>query len=124
MASGPCTAHPKDRGEMFAGHHKNLSRLSSLHTKHTHTHTHTQVSFHHPQHKQLPNRIILVIMSSDNIYAMVDPEIFAAVQEQIERDSQVKEVLTPHHHHRRLDKRSRLWIVLKSVGYPRGVEDN
>ncbi|KAG0131643.1 Translin [Tuber indicum] len=30
-------------------------------------------------------------MSSDNIYAMVDPEIFAAVQEQIEKDSQVKE---------------------------------
>ncbi|KAG0635593.1 Translin [Tuber brumale] len=30
-------------------------------------------------------------MSSSNIYAMVDPEIFAAVQEQIEKDSQVKE---------------------------------
>ncbi|RPA89815.1 Translin [Choiromyces venosus 120613-1] len=30
-------------------------------------------------------------MSSCNIYAMVDPEIFAAVQEQIESDSQVKE---------------------------------
>jgi len=64
-------------------------------------------------------------MSSDNIYAMVDPEIFAAVQEQIERDSQVKEVLTPHHHHhRRLDKQNRLWIVLMSVGHPRGFKDN
>ncbi|CUS14101.1 unnamed protein product [Tuber aestivum] len=53
-------------------------------------------------------------MPSDNIYAMVDPEIFAAVQEQIEKDSQVKEVLTPHHrhHHHPLDKQSRLWVVL------------
>jgi hypothetical protein len=30
--------------------------------------------------------------SGADSYAMVDPEIFAAVQEQIEKDSQVKEV--------------------------------
>ena len=126
VASDPCTVHPKDRRAMFVGYLMNPSSLI-VPTKHRHT---QQVSIHHPPHEQLtyqlPNNIILIIMSSDNIYAMVDPEIFAAVQEQIERDSQVKEVLTPHHHHhhRRLDKQSRLRIVLNSVGYPRGFEDN